>query len=359
MESTSQAVRALAARLFTSTLGAVELLTVHVGVHLGLYRTLHERGPLSPMELSSAAGIDRRYAREWLEQQATAQLVEVVEVADDPYRSSFRLPQAHAAVFLEPDHPLFVAPFASFVAGLGGALPDLLAAFRTGAGVPYAAYGPVLRQAVAGMNRPAYRWNLARNWLPALPDIHRRLSTEGGNVLDVGCGEGWSSIAIAEAFSQVRVVGVDIDPASVDAARGHAAEHGLAHRVEFRCAATTPDRSHKYDLVCMFEALHDMADPVGMLRHLRPLIARGGAMLVADKKAARTFTAPGDERERLNYAISVLHCLPTVRGELSHVDGGAMLREPTMRWYAESAGFADVEVLPIGHEAWSFYRLNP
>jgi SAM-dependent methyltransferase len=249
---------------------------------------------------------------------------------------------------------------AGFMAGIAGTMPALEAAFRTGGGVPYAAYGADTRDAIAGLNRPMYRGDLAKEWLVALPDVQARLTAGGARVLDLGCGEGWSSVALAEAFPDIRVDGVDLDEPSLVEARRAALRAGVADRVTFtaadaRAAGGTTDG---YDLICVFEALHDMADPVSVLAAAKERLAPGGAVLIADEKVAETFTAPGDEVERLNYAFSVTHCLPATRAEGAVEEAGTVLRPATVRGYAERAGFARFEVLPVEHDLWRFYRLG-
>jgi SAM-dependent methyltransferase len=345
-------------RLFAASIATMEIFTVHLGVRLGLYRTLHLLGTATPRELAESASIHARYAREWLEQQASAGLIDVDTLAADPYASTYRLPDAHVPALLDADSPLHIAPIARFMAGISAVLPDLLQAFRTGGGVSYAAYGEDTREGIAGLNRPMFRHDLATVWLAALPDIHERLTAGSARVLDLGCGQGWSSIALAQAFPGVRVDGFDLDAASIEQARRTAQAQRVADRVTFSRADATAAAGDTYDLVCVFEAMHDMADPVRVLAAVRPLLAPGGAVLVADEKVADAFTGRGDELERLNYAFSVLHCLPATRAEGAVEEAGTVLREATMRGYAERAGFSACRVLPVEHDLWRFYRLD-
>jgi len=349
---------ALAERFVNAGLATMELFTVHLGLRHGLYRALHDLGRATPRDVASAANVHPRYAREWLEQQAVAGLIATVAVADDPHATTYELPAAHGPVLLDEDSPYFTAPMARFMAGIAGTLPALESAFRTGDGVPYAAYGADTREAIAGLNRPMYRADLAKEWLAALPDVQARLATGDGRVLDLGCGEGWSSIALAEAFPDVRVDGVDLDEPSLVRARRHAMRAGVADRVTFTTADASAASPGAYDLICVFEALHDMADPVAVLSTARTRLADGGTVLIADEKVAETFTAPGDDVERLNYAFSVLHCLPATRAEGAVEEAGTVLRPQVVRRYAEQAGFTSVEVLPVAHDFWRFYRLG-
>ncbi|WP_243708436.1 methyltransferase domain-containing protein [Actinomadura sp. GC306] len=150
-----------------------------------------------------------------------------------------------------------------------------------------------------------------------------------------------------------------MDKASVDEASTHAAEQGLADRVTFALGDAAEPVSGRYDLVCVFEALHDIADPVAALRSARDALVPGGAVLIGDEKVADHFTADGDLLERLNYGFSVLHCLPATRAEGATVEAGTVLRPGTVRSYAAEAGYGGFTDLPVDHDLWRFYRLDP
>src|SRR5690606_34599289 len=173
--------------------------------------------------------------REWLEQQAVAGYLLVDNVNTPAHERRYTLPSVHARVLADVDHAAHVAPFAQMVVGIAGALPRVAAAYRLGTGVPYADYGPDFRAGQGGINRPAFSRDLLDNWLAALPDIQRRLEQgEPLRVADVGCGEGFASIALAKAFPNAQVVGFDLDESSIAAARANAQVTGT--NVEFVCA---------------------------------------------------------------------------------------------------------------------------
>ncbi len=177
-------------------------------------------------------------------------------------------------------------------------------------------------------------------------------------MLDQGCGLGHSSVALALAYPAITVRGVDLDEASVQEARHTAAEAGVADRVSFAVADAAAPAGPGVDLVTIFEALHDMADPVGVLTAARAALAEGGSVLVGDERVADVFTAPAGEIERLQYAFSVLHCLPATRAEGSAAANGTVLRAPTVLGWARAAGFTRPEVLDIANDFWRFYRLR-
>ncbi|TDB86204.1 class I SAM-dependent methyltransferase [Actinomadura sp. 7K534] len=344
-------------RMLADAVSTMEMMSTALGVRLGLYEALAS-GPLDARGLADKTGIHPRYAREWLEQQAASGLL-TAAADDDPYARAFALPDDVRETLLDTDSVNYAGVLPGLVVSLAEILPRVAEAYGTGDGVPYAAYGPGTRHGIGGMNRPGFHAGIA-DWVAALPDIEARLSSGPARVLDLGCGTGWSSIALAEAFPAAGVHGVDMDEASVAEASEHAADHGLTDRVTFACAdAAEPGAPGPYDLVCTFEALHDMADPVAVLRSAREVLAPGGAVLIGDEKVAERFTAPGDLLERLNYGFSVLHCLPATRAEGAAVEAGTVLRPGTVRSYAAAADYGGCTELPIEHDLWRFYRLDP
>jgi 2-polyprenyl-3-methyl-5-hydroxy-6-metoxy-1,4-benzoquinol methylase len=369
LETSAAAQRdALAERIFKATIDAFELFHLDLGERLGLYRALADLGGATPAELAGATGIAERYAREWLEQQAVAGVVEVAADEEDGARRRYRLPTGHAEVLLDGDSLSYMAPLALGVSSIARMLPEVAAAFRGGGGVPYEAYGPDLRGCISLLNRPMFLRQLAWEWLPALPEVHARLQADPpARVADVGCGTGWSAIAVALAYPMAVVHGLDLDEDSIAEARRNAAQAGVADRVTFEVrdaaewhwpgGAQAPGPAGGYDLICAFETVHDMADPVAALRGVRAMRAEGGVVLVGDEKVAEAFTAPGDELERFNYGWSALHCLPSGMVQQPSAATGTVMRPATLRRYARQAGFAGVEVLPIEHDFWRFYSL--
>jgi len=350
---------ALVERLFGATIGALELFSVYLGAELGLYRALEAHGPLTAPQLAERAGIDARYAREWLEQQAVAGLLEAEAQDRSADARRFALPADHARVLAHPDDAAHLAPMAHMIAGIGGVLPRLADAYRTGAGVPYAAYGAEFRHGQGHINRPAFLEDLPGAWLDALPDVRDRLRRDGGRVADVGCGQGFATVAIAAAFPLAEVVGFDADAASVQDARAFASEHGVQERAAFVCDDAVAVADHgPFHLVLVLETLHDLARPVEALAAARAALAEGGVVLVVDERVGDTFAAPGDETERMMYGWSVTHCLPTARVEAGSAATGTVMRTGTLREYAAAAGLSSVEVLPVENDLFRLYRLS-
>jgi 2-polyprenyl-3-methyl-5-hydroxy-6-metoxy-1,4-benzoquinol methylase len=286
--------------------------------------------------------------------------VDAESLDGDPDRRVFGLPLAHQACLLDPDSLACVAPLARFAVAGPPIVRDLVGVYRSGGGIPFGGYGDDIRDATAGANRPQFTNLLASEWLPAMPDVVARLVRDGARVADVGCGSGWSSIAIARGFAGVVVDGFDLDEASIADARRNAAGAGVGTRTRFEVRDAADAAPGTYDLVCCFEALHDMAHPVAALAAMRRMTAPDGAVFVVDERSADALTpSDPDPVQRLLYAASVLHCLPVGRSQEDSAATGTVMRTATLERYAAAAGFTSVEVLPLAHDMFRFYRLHP
>ena len=351
---------ALGERVFNAAIEVADLTTIYLGDRLGFYRALATLRTATPGELAAQAGTAERYTREWLEQQAVTGILEV-EDSGDPATRRYRLPEGHDVALTDADSLFHVAPMARQFLGMTTILPTLVEAYRTGDGIPFDAYGEDLREGIGEANRVLYINLLAQEWIPALPDIDARLrdATDPARVADIGCGTGWSTIALARGYPHARVEGFDLDAASIETARRNAEEAGVSDRVTFHQRnAADPALGGQYDFAFAIETIHDMANPVGALAAMRRMVGAGGTVLIGDERVAETFTAPGDPIERLMYAASVVHCLPVGMSEAPSAATGTVMRADTLRRYAEEAGFRAVEVLPIENDVWRFYRLT-
>ena len=343
---------ALAERLFSAAVASFDLAGVYLGDRTGWYASLAEAGPATPEELAARTGTDARYAREWLEQQAVAGIIET-----DGAR--FSLPDGHADVLVRNTSLTYMAPLARMLAAAFGKLPAVADAYRSGGGVGWESYGADMREGQSSFNRPAFTHLLGRKWLPAIPDLHARLEVDPpALVADIACGEGWSTVAMATAYPRARFVGVDLDLPSVEAARRHAAEASVDDRVAFH-AGDAAEIGERLDAAVIIEALHDMANPVEVLASVRRNLAPGGTVVVVDERVAEEFSAPGDDVERFMYGWSITTCLPDGRSRQPSVATGTVMRPETVRRYATEAGFRRVTVLPIQNDFFRFYRLDP
>jgi 2-polyprenyl-3-methyl-5-hydroxy-6-metoxy-1,4-benzoquinol methylase len=342
-------------RLFHATVGALELFGVYLGDRLGLYRAL-ESEALTAEDLARRCSIHPRYARVWLEQQAVASVLTVDDASAPAARRRYRLSPSNARVVLHASDANHLAPLARMIVGIGGVIEEVVQAYREGTGVPYAHYGPDFRHGQGGINRPAFTTALVEDWLPAIPQMSARLG-RGGRVADLGCGQGWSAIAVARAFPEANVWGVDCDLASIEDARGFASEAGVPVRFECASAAALADYG-PFDLVMLLEVLHDLARPVEVLAAARKALAPDGAVLVADEAVAEKFSAPGDDLERMMYGWSITHCLPTQMCEQPSAAIGTVIREDAVRDLAREAGFETVNVVPRDGGFFRLYELR-
>ena len=356
------ATEALVEKLFVAGVGAMELCCAYLGVRLGLYRALADGGSQSAAELAGRAGLSERYVREWLQQQAVAGLVRID--GDDAATARFALADGTSDVLVDDTNPAYLGGLPAALAAVGGVLPRLADAYRTGAPVPLAEYGPDAVGAQAALNRPAFVNSLVEEWLPALPEVLARLrdTKRPARVGDFACGAGWASIELAKAFPHVCVDGLDNDEASIAAARRNAIEHAVADRVALEVrdlSDESADWSPRYDVVFFFEAVHDFPRPVEALRNARRALQAGGSVIVMDERVASSMTAPGDEVERFFAGASALWCLPQGLVGPNAEPVGTLIRPWVLESLAERAGYRATTILPIEHPFWRFYRLEP
>ena len=349
-------VEDFAGSLFSACLASMELANVELGIRLGLYETLAGAGPLTARDLAAGAGIAERYAREWLEQQAVAGVLAVDDPAKPASERRFTLPNAHAHVLIEDDSEACMKPCASVIPWLSTAVDIMVEEFRDGTGADFGLFE--LHDIQAAFTRPVFLNHLTQVWLPALTEVQVQLTAgEKVRIAEVGCGEGLAAITIARAYPNAEVDGFDLDTASIAVARREAADAGVSDRARFDVRdAADPTIVGDYDLVMAIEMLHDVPDPVGILRTMKQLAGDNGTVLVVDERAEETFSVPASEMERFFYSFSTLHCL-AVSMQNGGVGTGTVIRPDTVRRYASDAGFETVEVLDVEHPQFVLYRL--
>jgi ubiquinone/menaquinone biosynthesis C-methylase UbiE len=364
----SEAAQRLSLRLFSGMLATQESFIAYLGVKLGLYQALHDGGPATARQLASRTDLNVRYVREWLEHQAAAGII----AADDPARPwqlrSYRLPAGHERVLIGSADSMSAVWTALLpLGGVAAALPSLLAAFRTGAGIGADVYGQDWRQGHNGANRAIYLCQLA-GWLRQfLPELHGRLSGGPSRIADVGCGEGWAAIALAGAFPLALITAVDTDDAAIRQARQNAKVAGVADQISFVAADAAsltgslgkePGPGPSFDLVCVFDTLHEVARPVDVLRTCRSLCGKTGEVMVLESSTGEVFRAPAGEIERFQYATSVLHCLPAGLVGDQAAGTGTVMRPEMVRAVAKKAGFKDVGAFEIDDRMHRLYLLR-
>lgn len=350
---------ALTRMLFDAAAGTFRVFSIHLGMQLGLYDAFVRRGPMTPPDLAREAGVHPRYAREWLEQQTQAGILQVMDESAPADARRYALPGGHADVLANEERPEYLAPLVQMLVGATRPLDELVDAYRSGGGVPYAQYGEHMRDGQAAMNRITFLTELPR-WVAAMPDLHARLRAPGARILDVGCGAAWSSIGLARAYPTATVDAIDLDEASVDLARRNVRDAGLDGRVRVRLMdAAQPSLAGEYDAALACECVHDVARPVEVLTGMRKALSRRGVALVVDERVGERFSARGEGFEWMMYGWSVLHCLPAGMSEAPSAATGTVMRRATLERYAESAGFAAATDVGIDNPFFRMYRLDP
>lgn len=307
---------------------------VALGDKLGLYRAMHNAGPISAGELARNAQCAERYVREWLNSQAAAGYVEY-----HPESESYELPPEQAMVLANPDSPVFIPPAWDVAATLWMDEDKALNAFRTGEGVPWGSHDERLFCGTAAFFRNGYIENLVANWLPALDGVVEKLE-RGATVADVGCGYGYSTVTMAKAFPESHFHGFDTHADSIEQARKIAEEAGVADRVTFEVDSAKRFPAKKYDLVCFFDCLHDMGDPVGAARHAGETLDKDGTVLLVEPFAGDSLEENCNPVGRMFYSASTMLCCAHALSEEGGMALGAQAGEKRLAEVFRKAGFS-------------------
>src|SRR5262245_37848354 len=311
---------------------------VVIGDKLGLYRALNEGGPATPAELAKRTDTTERYVREWLSAQAAAGYVSY-----DPRSKRYALPAAHVPCLTDDTSPACVLGAFQAMTGAMKAEPKITEGFRSGCGVGWHEHDPDLFIGVERFFRPGYNAHLVDEWIPALDGVKQKLE-RGALVADVGCGLGASTIILAKAFSRSSFVGFDYHAESIERARERAGAAGVADRTRFETATAKAFPGRDYDLVCFFDCLHDMGDPVGAARHVREALAPDGTWLLVEPFANDQVEANLNPVGRIFYSVSTLVCTPASLSQEVGLALGAQAGEARLRAVLEEAGFTRIRL---------------
>jgi len=306
------------------------------GDRLGLFKNLAASGPATSAELASRAGIDERYAREWLGGMTTAGYL-----THDPQSGRFALPPEHAPALADEGGPFFFGGAYEMLLGLATIHDPLTRAFQQGGGVPPSAYDARFWE---GMDRFTAGWfnhSLLQAWLPAMPDVLSKLR-RGATLADIGCGRGLALIRLAEAFPASRFAGYDAFAPNIEVARERAGRAGVADRVDFEVLDVRSALPRAFDVITTFDVVHDAVDPLGLLRSIRESLLPDGIYICLDTNCSGRLEENGGAIGSLFHGISVLFCMTT-----SLANGGAGLgtlglHEHRLQEYASVAGFTSV-----------------
>ena len=348
-----QKVDQLAERIINETNSAISCLTLYLGHKLDLFNSLKEEGPVTSCELATKTNYSERYLREWLECMTVNGYIQY-----DPSTNKFSISEEHAIVFCDRDNSAYAIPFVYWIPSLSLVMDKLLEVFKTGKGISYSSYGIDLLFAQGEGNRPMFVNDIAK-WISSMPDIENKLKSEGGRVLEVGCGDGWASISLAKNFPLIKIDAIDADSSTIDNASKNVKDEGLEERISlYSTPIENMAAKEKYDLVMTFESIHDMAYPIEALRKMKEIVSRDGAVLVGDVKMEDKLPDKNDFAGRLYYNFSVLLCLPQSMAYANSEATGAAMTPSTFKRYANEAGFSKIDTLSIEHFIWKFYRLS-
>jgi len=316
--------------------GAMSVPTVRLGFRLGLFRSLSD-GPATAEELAARAGdLAPRYVREWALAQAANGFI-----GYDADTERFSISPEQAMVFVEKDSPVYLEGAFDIVAAMIEGEAKVERSFRTGEGVRWGDSAGCLFCATGAFFRPGYVNNIEQNWLPALDGVIGKLAA-GAKVADVGCGVGFSTLLMARAFPNSVFVGFDFHEPSVEAARSHAAEHGLDRRVRFETAKAKEIAETGFDLVTSFDCLHDMGDPRGCARHMRRILKDDGTWMIVEPIAGDTPKDNMNPVGRLYYNASTMICVPTSLDQEVGEGLGAQAGQMRLTEVIQAGGFSRV-----------------
>ncbi|MGH3149633.1 MAG: class I SAM-dependent methyltransferase [Streptosporangiaceae bacterium] len=319
---------------FADDLGAaVAAGNVVLGDRLGLYRALAADGPATGPELAARTGTDARYVSEWLAGQAAGGYM-----GYDQETGQYWLTAEQAFALADPNGPVNVPGAFTLALGALAAVPAITEAFRTGDGLGWHAQHADVILGCEQFFRPGYAAHLIQDWLPALDGVAAKLE-RGARIADVGCGLGASTVLMAQAYPDSRLLGSDYHDGSVELARKRAAEAGVSERVGFEVASAQTFSGQGYDLVTTFDCLHDMGDPAAAARHIRQALAPDGTWLIVEPMAGDTVQDNLNPVGRVYYGFSTLLCLPNARSQAGGTELGAQAGQAAIRDVVTSAGF--------------------
>lgn len=316
--------------------GALSVPTVRLGMRLGLFDALAQ-APATATELAlRAGGLHARYVREWALAQTANGYVEY-----DPASDTFSLSPEQAMVFTMPDSPVYLPGAFEMVAAMIEAEAKVEQCFRHGTGVRWGDDSGCLFCATGAFFRPGYVNNIVQAWIPALDGVEQRLR-DGATVADIGCGVGFSTLLMAQAYPESRFVGYDFHEPSIEEARRHAQDHGLAGNVRFEVSPAKHIAETGFDLITMYDCLHDMGDPRGCAAHMRNILKPGGTWMIVEPIAGDSPAQNMNPVGRLYYNASTMICVPTSLDQEVGEGLGAQAGEALLSQIVRDAGFGSV-----------------
>jgi 2-polyprenyl-3-methyl-5-hydroxy-6-metoxy-1,4-benzoquinol methylase len=320
---------------------ALTAALAYIGDRLGIFKAMAGGSAFTTRQLAQRTGLNERYLREWTATMAAAGYIDY-----SPGDATFRMSPEQAAVLTNEDTTYFTAGAFQYAVACYRQIPKLMEAFKNGGGVPFSDFGPEIVEAIERLFHVGYETWVAREWIPAVADIHERLLT-GGEAAEVGCGAGQCLIPVAAAFPNSRFFGYDVDRISIERARNKAANAGLAGRITFeQIAAEHVALAERFDLVMAFNCIHDMAHPRAALRSIQRMLKPDGAFLWSEADVGERLEDNLNPVGRTLFGASTMHCMTVSLAQGGEGLGSAISEELATNLAAE-AGFASLERLPI------------
>ena len=309
---------------------------IQIGEKLGLYKAMAHAGPLTSQEVAERSGAAERYVREWLRNQAAGGYITY-----DPDSDRYTLPDEHALALADEDSPFYILGVYDSIASLYADEDQILEAFRSGRGMGWHEHDHRLFRGTERFFRPGYRGNLVSEWIPALDGVEAKLE-RGAKVADVGCGHGASTVIMAEAFPNSQFVGFDYHEASIERAAEAAQDAGVGDRISFEVAAAKDYPGSGYDLVCVFDCLHDMGDPVGAAAHVRQTLDGDGTWMIVEPFANDRVEENLNPVGRIFYGASTVICTPASLAQEVGLALGAQAGQARLTEVLSEGGFTRV-----------------
>jgi len=347
----TQKIESLAFRIVNDSGGAYTMALAYIGDRLGIFKAMAGAGPLTSTELARKTSLNERYVREWLKAMVASEYLDY-----DPATTRYVMTPEQAFVISDESSPMFCGGVLHLTAPTVFNTPKVLEAFNNGGGVAYDQLGKDIPEAIERFFKPGYQHQLADVWLAAIPGLKEKLA-KGGTIADVGCGCGQSTVALSKAFPKAKIVALDFDASSIERARALAKSEGVKN-VEFVVSpAEKLPADHKFDLICTFDCIHDMAAPRSALAAIRAALADDGVYLWGEPNASDNPLENRNPVGRTYQAISPLHCLTV---SLAHQGEGlgTIIGENGARALAKSAGFTRFERLSIPNPFNQFFAVR-
>ena len=328
-------LEALAGKVMNDVAGAMGVLMAYIGDQAGVYRALDEMGPATLPQLAQKTGLNPKYLHEWLGSNAAAGYVTY-----DPETEIFSLTPEQALVFTREGQPACMQGFLQSVLSQFETHEKAVETFKSGRGRPWGEHAPGCFCGTDRFFRPGYVANLLDRWLPSLDGVVAKLK-EGGKVADIACGHGSSTILLAQAFPKARIFGFDFHEPSIEAARRKAAEAGVTN-IEFHVARAKDFPGADYDLACIFDALHDMGDPVGAAQHIRETLKPDGTFMLVEPLAGDHMRDNLHPLGQIFYGFSTVVCTPASLAQEVGRGLGAQAGQKKLTEVLNEAGFPKV-----------------